>query len=151
MLIQEMVMIRDYWGEFGSGRLQTRRFLFLWILLVVAFILIGLAIGASIGVAEHLVGGNIAEAQATLRNYLSVPAIIVIVVLGILFLIAKLNIIAKRARDVGLPGWITAIVIAGLVGATSQYSDPQTNGGLGMILVLILAFIPTNALRRSAS
>lgn len=144
-------MIRDYLGEFSDGRLQTRRFLILWVVLVVAFIVLGLAVGVLIGVSEQVVGGNIAEAQETLRQYLSLPAIIAVVLIGILFLIAKLNIVAKRARDIGLPGWITAIVFAGLVGTASQFSESQAMGGMGMILLLILAFIPTNALRRSAS
>lgn len=143
-------MIKDYWGEFANGRLAGKRFFILWIILIIAIVVFGLVVGASIGLAEKLIGGNIAEAQAHLRENFSLPAIVIVAVIGILALVAKLNIIAKRARDIGLPGWISAVVIAGLVGGATQYSHSTTGGGLGMMILIILALIPTDAIKRGA-
>ena len=141
-------MINDYWGDFANGRLERKRFIVLWIVLVFAFIAFGLAIGASIGLAEKMVGGNLAEAQTQLRENFSLPVVIIVAAIAILALVAKLNIIAKRARDIGLPGWITAIVIAGLFGMVSQYDQSERIGGLGLFVLIVLALIPTNAFRR---
>ena len=141
-------MISDYWGDFADGRLGRQRFILLWVILVAVFIAFGLAVGASIGLAEKMVGGNMAEAQAHLRKNFSLPVIIIAAAFAILALLAKLNIIAKRARDIGLPGWITAIIIAGLVGMVSQYQQSTASGGLGFFILIVLALIPSNALRR---
>ena len=143
-------MLRDYFGEIGEGRLERRRFVFLWLLLLALFIGFGALIGLSIGIAEHLAGGDLRTAQQMLRENLAVPAVLAIAIFVLAFVFAKLNIIAKRARDTGLPGWITAIVIAGLIGTTSQLADAAaTSGGVGMLLLIVLAFVPTNQFRKS--
>lgn len=142
-------MLKDYFGDVRMGRLKTSRFVVLWVMLVVFFVLVGLLLGAGIGIAEHVVGGDLATAQASLREQLAMPAIIAVAIGFILLVFAKLNIVAKRARDIGLPGWLTAIVIAGLVGGTSRLAPGAAAGGLGMLLLIVLAFVPTDALRRA--
>lgn len=142
-------MFKDYLGDVRAGRLKTSRFVVLWVMLVVLFVLVGLLLGASIGIAEHLLGGDLATAQASLRQQLAMPAIIAVVLGFVLLAFAKLNIVAKRARDIGLPGWLTAIIVAGLVGGTSQLTAGAPAGGLGMLLLIVLAFIPTDAFRRA--
>ena len=79
----------------------------------------------------------------------SVPFLIRWVVLIALF--AFVNITAKRARDVGLPGWLNAIVIAVLSGGVSQVGGHMMTGGAGLILVLILAFLSTDMLRSASA
>jgi len=143
-------MLEDYFAEIGSGRLKTSRFIALWLLLIGILISFALLLGASLGIAERLVGGDIAEAQETLRRALPIPAVIGIVLFFVLFAFAKLNIIAKRARDIGLPGWLTAIIIATLSGAAALATKIGAAGGTGLLLLLILAFVPSDALRRAA-
>ena len=138
-------MLTDYWGRFRDGKLASKRFILLWLLLVLAFVAFGFAVGASLGIAENMVGGSTAEAQEKLRQSFSLPAIVLLVVLVLLFVIAKLNIIAKRARDAGLPGWITALAIGALTGTASQNVDALSTGGVSMLVVIILALIPTNS------
>ena len=79
------------------------------------------------------------------------PAIIGIGVLSVVFAFAQLNILAKRARDIGLPGWLTAIVVACLIGGASQMVDHPSAGGIGPLLLIVLTVIPSDALRRSSS
>jgi len=141
-------MLGEYFGEISDGRLNTRRFILLWLVLVAVFVVFALLIGTSIGIAEHLIGGDLENAQAILRENLAIPAIIAIAVFFLLFAFAKLNIIAKRARDTGLPGWLSAIIIAGLTGASSQLAGGVSSGGVGLLLLVILTFIPTNTFRR---
>lgn len=142
-------MFNDYFGAIISGRLTRLRFAGLWLLLIVVFIGLGLAAAASIGIAEHLVGGDLTTAQRILRQNLAVPFIIIVVVVGLLILFANLNIIAKRARDAGLPGWIAAIVIAALSGGVPQLTGSSgSGGGLGVLLLLVLAFLPTGTFKR---
>ncbi len=141
-------MLKDYFGDVRIGRLETPRFVVLWVMLVVFFVIVGLLLGAGIGIAEHILGGDLATARASLRQQLAMPAVIAVAIGFILLAFAKLNIVAKRARDIGLPGWLTAIVIAGLVGGASQLAPGASAGGLGMLLLIVLAFVPTDALRR---
>jgi uncharacterized membrane protein YhaH (DUF805 family) len=109
-------MVDDYFGSVMSGRLQSQRFIILWLALMITFVVLGMLIGASIGIAERLIGGDLATAQKLLAEKLGIPAIVAVFVIFVLFGFANLNIIAKRARDIGLPGWLTAIVLAGLIG-----------------------------------
>ena len=141
-------MLTDYFGEITTGKLRRLRFVGLWVLLMVAFLAFGLLIGASIGVAEHLIGGDLAIAQNILRKNLALPAILVVIAAALVFLFANLNLIAKRARDVGLPGWVTAIVIAGLSGSASQILGSNASGGIGGFLLIILALLPSDMIKR---
>jgi uncharacterized membrane protein YhaH (DUF805 family) len=142
-------MVDDYFGSVMSGRLQTQRFIILWLALMITFVVLGMLIGVSIGIAERLIGGDLATAQKLLTEKLGIPAIVAVFTIFVLFGFAKLNIIAKRARDIGLPGWLTAIVLAGLIGGSTQAVGPGSAGGLGMLLLIVLAFVPTNALARA--
>jgi uncharacterized membrane protein YhaH (DUF805 family) len=113
-------MVDDYFGSVISGRLRTQRFIILWFVLMIAFVVLGFLIGVSIGIAERLTGGDLATAQKLLAETLGVPDIVAVLVIFVLLGFAKLNIIAKRARDIGMPGWLTAIILAGLVGGSTQ-------------------------------
>lgn len=141
-------MLRDYFGDAANGRLSTRQFLSRWALLLIAFLAFGFGIGALIGVTERIVGGNLEEAQRTIVEAVGGPAAIAFLILIIAFVFADLNITAKRARDVGLPGWLTALVIAGLSGSATKATGEPSAGGVGFLLTLILAFLPTNWLGR---
>lgn len=142
-------MLRDYFGELTGGRLKPIRFVVLWILLVVLFVAFGVLVGASIGIAERLVGGDFMETQRLARESLALPGVIVVAVVFLCLALAKLNIIAKRARDVGLPGWLTAVLIAVLSIGTSQAASGPVAGSLGFLLLIILAVLPTGMLRRT--
>ena len=141
-------IIRNYFGEIIEGRLTSKCFVGLWLLLAVIFVGFGIFVGLSIGIAEHIVGGDLKTAQQLLREKLAIPTVLILAIFFLAFAFANLNIIAKRARDTGLPGWITAIVVAGLAGSVSQFTDTAvTSGGIGVILIILLALIPTDQFR----
>ncbi|HIC79708.1 MAG TPA: DUF805 domain-containing protein [Kiloniellaceae bacterium] len=142
-------MLKDYCGDITVGRLRTTRFIGLWFLLVVLFFLFGVLVGASIGVAEHILGGDLQNTQQALREGLGLPAMTIVFIAFLVFAFAKLNIVAKRARDAGLPGWLTALVLAALSAGTTAVGGAEAAGGLGFLLLIVLAFLPTDVLRRT--
>jgi uncharacterized membrane protein YhaH (DUF805 family) len=140
-------MVRDYFGDFANGRLKSIPFMVRWLVLLAIFFGVLIGIGAAIGITERLAGGDVEALQRELAQNLGGPFAIAMLVFLVLVLIANLNIIAKRARDVGLPGWLTAIGIAGLSGGISQVAGPTGTGGLGLLLLIVLTFLPTDMLR----
>ena len=104
-------------------------------------------IGVSNGVAEHMIGGDLTAAQNVLREKLARPAILGVIAAAVTFHFTNLNIIAKRARDVRLPGWITAIVIAGLSGSATQVMENSGSIGIGGILLVVLALLPSGMIK----
>jgi uncharacterized membrane protein YhaH (DUF805 family) len=98
-------MLKSYFGDVKSGRLQRLPFLGYFILLQIIMVAIAVGIGAGIGAVENLVGGDLQQAQEMLRTRFGIPVIILLAILyGALFF-AMLNLEAKRIRDMGLPGW----------------------------------------------
>ena len=143
-------MIKDYFLDVFDGRLRSIPFLIRWLILLALMIGLAIGLGAVIGVTERLVGGDIQALQQELSSNLGGPVAILMLVAILVFAFANLNITAKRARDVGLPGWLTAIVIAALSGGASQVSGQATTGGLGLILLVILTFLPTDMIRKDS-
>ena len=70
----------------------------------VLVLVIGFGIGASIGLAERVVGGEVADAQTAITENLGIPGVVVIIAIFSVLLFAHLNVAAKRIRDMGLPG-----------------------------------------------
>lgn len=143
-------MFRDYFLEIFDGRLGPMPFITRWLVLIV--LMFGLVIGAAaaIGLTERLVGGDLQALQQELLSSLGGPFAIMVLVAFLAFAFAHLNIIAKRARDVGLPGWITAILIAALSGGVTQATGEATTSGLGLMLLIILALLPKDMLRKGS-
>ena len=147
-------MLKSYFGDVKSGRLQRLPFLGYFILLQIIMVAIAVGIGAGIGAAESLVGGDLQQAQEMLRTRFGIPVIILLAILfGALFF-AMLNLEAKRIRDMGLPGWWTLLAVAVisiilgvlynlLVGAEPQTSS-QSSGAFSMIILLALLLIPSD-------
>jgi uncharacterized membrane protein YhaH (DUF805 family) len=147
-------MLNTYFGNVTSGRLLRLSFVGYFILLQVIMIALGLGIGASVGVAENLVGGDIQDAQTLLREKFGIPVIIGMAIVFGLFFFAFLNLKAKRIRDMGLPGWWTllavlviAIIISVIVNIVSGL-DPETSQRvstvISAIVFLALVFIPSD-------
>ena len=105
-----------------------------------------LAIALSIGVGEQIIGGNLQQAQDQLREWLTLPFFIIFGLALILFLFGWINIMAKRIRDIGLPGWWTTLIIFLLgVGASFVFSG-QHGGGSHSFIWIVLLFVPTNTI-----
>jgi len=138
-------MLKTLFGDAATGRLARLPYLGYWFLLGLLGIVIAIGIGASIGVAEQAIGGDIQQAQAHLRENLGLPAISFIFAVGILLLFGNLNLMAKRIRDMGLPGWwvvlgfvvLNAIISTGILRSRAEgrgHTPPRNNQGRRRII-----------------
>jgi len=137
-------MWKAYFGDFSTGRLKRLQYLGYAILLAVLMTAFMLAIVFAIGAGEHLIGGDLQQAQDKLRGWFGVPASIIVMVIFMAAALAKLNIMAKRIRDMGLSGWWLAIAILLAIGATSTLHTEQTGGVVFCFVSLALLLVPSN-------
>ena len=113
-------MFKTLFGDITDGRLRRLQFLGYSLFLVLLMIGFGLAVVMAIGAGEQLIGGDLQQAQDKLREWFTLPFLIVLGLVLFVLLFAHLNITAKRIRDIGLPGWWTVLGIAVLTGVVSH-------------------------------
>lgn len=140
---------RIYFGDAATGTLQRLQFLGYWAALSLLVIFIGLGLGVLLGVSEHLVGGNIQEAQAILRERFAALFGIGLILCTVVFGYALINITAKRIRDIGLPAWPVVIVIIVVSGMAAQFAAENVQQGISTAEMLALLFIPSGAFGRN--
>jgi hypothetical protein len=51
---------------------------------------------------------------------------------------------------VGLLGWLTEVAIAARSGGASKVTGQAVTGGLGLLLLLVLALLPTDLMRQKS-
>ncbi len=110
-------MLKIYFGEWGSGKLQRLPYLGYHILLMVIIFAIIFGAIIAVGATGSIMGGNIADTQAMFMDKFGILAIIFIVVLMFAAMIGQVNILGKRLRDMGLPVlWsILGIIVLSMV------------------------------------
>ena len=125
-------MMRDLLGDWCTGSLGPRRFAVLWATVVVVLVgSIFLAFAGAITWVALLNPDGSFGAAAWLG--------IVLIVAIILMTVALFNIVIKRGRDIGIPGFVTAI---GFVVLCAM-------GGLTVFLSILLAVVPSGTFARS--
>lgn len=106
-------MLKIYFGEWGSGKLQRLPYLGYYILLMVLVMLIIVGGIFAVGAGESIMGGNIAATEDLLMAKFGAVALFGIVVIMFLAMLGQLNILGKRIRDMGLPAlWTILGIIA---------------------------------------
>ncbi len=136
-------MFRDYLGDVASGRLGRGRFILLWLISgIVLFLVLFAALLAFglLGTAMARIGGD--PGQPLFIDMAPLPLLVAMAVIVLGYLFANLNIVAKRARDIGLPGWLIAFGYALVYGATIQLGDQGTTIGAGLLIAIVLALVP---------
>ena len=110
-------MVKVYFGEWANGRLKRLPYLGYYLLLIVLFVAIIFGGIFAMGATENIMGGDIAATQAILLERFGFAAIIGFFVFMIVMMIAQINILAKRIRDMGLPPvWtIFGIIMVSLI------------------------------------
>jgi len=138
-------MIKALLGDVKTGRLMRLQYLgysLLVYLLMFGFVfLVILAIGAG----EHIIGGDLQHAQDKLREMFTLPAMIVFAVIMPLFLFMVANIMAKRIRDIGLPGWWSVLAIIVITGIVSYMVSNEVSNGLSTLIWVVLLLVPSNS------
>ena len=104
-------MLKTYYGDWGTGKLQRLPYLGYHLLLIVLIMAIIMGTIFAVGAAENFLGGNLAETQKMLMDKFGFVAIAGIMVLIFAAMLGQLNILGKRIRDMGLPVLMTIIGI----------------------------------------
>ena len=122
-----MKLLLDLFGNWTGRRLGARRFAILWLLLfveLVAGVLLTLLI--------------IAVTNRSLDFHQSAPLLagVTFMVSALLFFAGMLNICLKRGRDIGMPGFVTAIL----------FFVALMMGGVPMIFNIVLALVQEGSL-----
>ncbi len=165
-------MLKVYFGEWGNGRLQRLAYLGYYFLLM--FLMFAIMFGAImvVGATEKIMGGDIMATQAMFMDHFGIIAVIGIVVLMFAAMLAQINILAKRIRDMGLPAvWtILGIIVISMIlnmlfpaqvvevstavvktaegtaaAATTQTTTSPIVQLFDMVVFLCLLFIPSDA------
>jgi uncharacterized membrane protein YhaH (DUF805 family) len=99
-----------------------------------------------------MAGGESLKAQVALEDSLGPVGLIVVAALFALLLLAQLNIMAKRVRDMGLPAaWLFALGWLLLSGLVSSVGGPALGGLLSLLVLLALLFVPTGAFAKGGA
>ena len=142
-------MINALLKEIKTGRLLRLQYLgyslFMGLLVVIFIAALVFAIGAG----EHLLGGNLQDAQNQLREWFTLPFMIVFGIFMASMLFIGFNLMAKRIRDIGLPGWWSILVIMIISGALSYAVSQQASSGFHTLIWILLVLVPTNTLEKS--
>lgn len=141
-------MIGVYFGEINTGRLKRLPYLGYGLLITVALFILMFAFVVMIAGAESIIGGDFSETQRRLTDMFGIPVIVLFVILFLGFLFASANLMAKRARDIGWPGWWTVLaVFAATVVISFMFSETMANI-LNFIIILPFLFIPSDKFER---
>ena len=138
-------MIKVLLGEVKNGRLVRLPYLGYSLLLVLLVTVFVAAVVMAIGAGEHLIGGDLEQAQNKLRAWFTLPFFIVFVLFFGLIIFAGLNVTAKRIRDIGFSGWLGVLVIVLVTGVVSVVISEEASSGLHTLIWIALLLIPTNA------
>jgi uncharacterized membrane protein YhaH (DUF805 family) len=138
-------MIKALLGDVKTGRLMRLQYLgysLLVYLLMFGFVFVVIL---AIGAGEHIIGGDLQHAQDKLREMFTLPAMIVFAVIMPLFLFMVANIMAKRIRDIGLPGWWSVLAIIVITGIVSYMVSNEVSNGLSTLIWVVLLLVPSNS------
>ena len=135
-------MLTNMFGEPATGRLGRLAFVGSMFLLLLIVTLISAAIVTSIGVAGAFYAGEFFATQAAVHAAVGLPAFLALVFLLMIVTFAHFNIVAKRIRDIGLPGWTAAIGWVVVMWFLRRSVSEGVAETLSLIAVLVLIFFP---------
>ena len=131
-------------GDIKNGRLLRLQYLGYSLLLILLLSLFVFGTILAIGAGEHILGGNLQQAQAQLLEWFSLPFLLIFIVFMAVLSFMSLNIMAKRIRDMGLPGWWIVLILLILEGVVSYFISQQASSGLHTLTWILLVLIPSD-------
>lgn len=135
--------LKPYYGDIKQGKLQRLPFVGYYLLLVIIMVIFALSIAISIGLSEHIIGGDLAVAQERLRQWLTIPFMVFGAMFTAVFCFSFSNIIAKRLRDIGLPGWTTLLILLSAEMLTLVAFSDKVSTGVHSLIFLLLVVLPS--------
>ena len=137
-------MFKILFSDLKQGRLLRGPYIGYSLLLTLAMLVFVFATVFSIGVAEHIVGGDLTKAQQQLENWLAGPYILMLIAFSAAYLFASFNIMAKRIRDTGISGWWGTLVIVVIELAVSALITGGIASLIHIAITAAIVFIPSN-------
>ena len=137
-------MINAYFGDIANGRLQRLPYLGYSVFLIA--LLFGFVFGSIIllGTAENIMGGDLASAQNMLMETLGIPYTIILGIMVFVVIAGLLNLMAKRVRDIGLPGWLLVLGLVIVSALISRYVSNSASNSFSSIVGIGLLLIPSD-------
>jgi len=141
-------MLLTLFGHLTSERLPRLRYLGYNLLLVLIGVIALIAAAALIGISEQMAGGDLVTSQQQVVDSLGVP-----LMLGALLIIAALafagsNIMAKRIRDIGLPGWWVVATIYAVELLVALTITPILSALIHLLLLAALLLVASGSVVR---
>jgi len=143
-------MFNTLFKDIAFGHMARLSYLGHSILLLLLLIAYMLIVVLAIGAGEHIIGGDLQQTQDQLRGMLTLPFLVVTGIVMALLMFAGLNIMAKRIRDIGLPGWwmVLALIVLGML--LSYFVSQQASSGLHALTWVLLILIPGNTVGKQS-
>jgi len=132
-----------YFGEVSKGKVKRVAFLGYQMLLTISLFFFVLMSILSIGLGEHIIGGDLAQAQQVLRDWLTLPYFILLAVFLAVFFFSSLNVAAKRIRDIGIAGWTTLVIFLMVEILVTVIINQQAASAVHTLIVIFLLFTPS--------
>jgi uncharacterized membrane protein YhaH (DUF805 family) len=101
------------------------------------------------GIRRRITIGELTSESAAIAHVVVLLLAVIVVVFTLTVLAGGVNIIAKRTRDIGFVALLPSCAFLALVGLREVYGSSPYTLGLSFVLILVLAAIPTDALRFS--
>lgn len=133
-----------YFNNIKRGKLNRLSFFGYQLLLSVLFVTSLFTIVMFMGIGERLIGGDIAHAQEILRQWFSIPFVILFSIFICTLIFAYLNLTAKRIRDIGFPAWRSLAMIAFLLLLIAKIINLHASNTFFSLFFLALLFTPSD-------
>ena len=138
-------MFRRIFGEITGARLSRLPYFGYTVLLTAVLVVVVFAIVASIAGLENMSQGNITAIEKRFAERTGGPFVIAFMLFMLALLFAHFNLMAKRLRDIGFPGWPGVLVIFLGIAALSAVIGEEYAGTINTLVWLVLVLIPGNA------
>ncbi len=138
-------MFRRIFAEITGARLARLPYFGYTALLTVVLVVIVFAIVAGIAGLENLAEGNITEIEKRFAETGGGPLVIAFMLFMLALLFAHFNLMAKRLRDIGFPGWPGVLVVFVGIAIVSAVIGENYAGPINTLIWLALVLIPGNA------
>ncbi|WP_260482567.1 DUF805 domain-containing protein [Sphingomicrobium flavum] len=125
-------MIQTLWGNWMDGRLDQKAFTLAYGVTLLAIVAMVVALGLAAGIVHAFFGSWIDHFEAGQGRGWAIAGVVGLVLALLAIGLAQLNLVMKRARDIGVPAWVAGLVHLILV---------STGGAL--ILAIVMMFVPT--------
>jgi uncharacterized membrane protein YhaH (DUF805 family) len=132
-------------GAVKDGRMTRLPFVIYMSCIQLALLLYVIGVGFAAGLGEVALSGDLDQAQQRLSDFISMPFILFTAVFVLILVFAHLNVLAKRMRDIGLPGWWVLLGYAVFRVVMSLLGYDWLALLLESVAVLTLCFIASKA------